>query len=348
MSRYMIRFVLFLAFGLAAAWLFMGYLLPIGLPFLLGGILAFAAEPAVALLSGKLHLPRAGATAIAVSGVCLLSATVLTCFLALLLRQSQQLVGVLPGLAQTLTQAMGQLRQWLQTLGQHLPEPLQPLLSGLTEGFFSGGSRLLEQAAMQLPKFATGLLGFLSKGMLGLITGIISAFMISCRLPALKQWWQTRQHSPWQEKSFAILRSLKKAVGGWILAELKLALVAFGILLVGFWLLRISNSFPLAALITVVDAFPILGVGTVLVPWAIICLLRQEIAKGIGLLAIYAVVWLIRSILEPKLIGKGLGLDPLVTLVAIYAGWKLWGILGMLLAPILALTATQTLKQLEW
>jgi predicted PurR-regulated permease PerM len=101
----------------------------------------------------------------------------------------------------------------------------------------------------------------------------------------------------------------------------------------------------LAGLIAIVDAFPILGVGTVLIPWALICLLRRQTVRGIGLLAVYAVVWLARSILEPKLVGKGLGLDPLVTLVAIYAGWKLWGIGGMLLAPILALTVAQVLTQ---
>lgn len=348
MSRQMIRFVFFLALSLAAAWFFMGYLLPIGLPFLLGMILALAAEPAIHLLGGRLKLPRGGASAIAVSTVCLLSATVLTFLLALIVRQSQQLVGVLPQLAQTVTQTMEQLQAWLTDLTVRLPGSLQPLVTGLTEGFFSSGSSLLEQTAMQIPKLATGLLGTLSKGMLGLITGIISAYMISGRMPEWKQRWQTHQPEHWQEKWLPMLRGLKKALVGWILAELKLAVVAFGIMLLGFGILGIKNSLGLAAVITVVDAFPILGVGTVLVPWALICLLRQEMARGIGLLAIYAVVWLIRSILEPKLVGKGLGLDPLVTLVAIYAGWKLWGILGMLLAPILALTATQILKQLEW
>ena len=348
MSRQTIRFVFFLALSLAAVWLFMGYLLPIGLPFLLGIVLALAAEPAVNLLGGRLGLPRLGASAIAVSAVCLLSATVLTVLLALIVRQSQQLVGVLPQLAQAATQTMEQLQHWLAALTLRLPEPLRPLVTGLTEGFLSSGSSLLEQAAMQIPKLATGLLSALSKGMLGLITGIISAYMISARMPALKRWYQSHRSTRWQEKWLPMLRALKKALAGWILAELKLAVVAFGIMLAGFWILGIRNTLGLAALITVVDAFPILGVGTVLVPWALICLLRQDAAQGIGLLAIYAVVWLVRSILEPKLVGKGLGLDPLVTLIAIYAGWKLWGILGMLLAPILALTATQALKQLEW
>ena len=348
MSRHTIRFIFFLALSLVGIWLFMGYLLPIGLPFLLGIGLALAAEPAALLLHNRLRLPQTGASALAVSGVCLLLATVVTVLLATVARQSQQLVGILPQLAQAITQATQQLQQWLTELFQRLPESLRPLATGMAQHFFSGGSSFLEQAVMQLPKLATGLLTFLSKGMLGLITGIISAYMISGRMPTLKRWWQTHQPSQWQQRWQPLLRALRKALAGWILAELKLAGVAFGIMLIGFWILGYENPLPLAAVITLVDAFPMLGVGTVLLPWTGICLLRQQIATGIGLLAIYAVVWLTRSILEPKLVGKGLGLDPLVTLIAIYAGWKLWGILGMLLAPILALTATQVLKQLEW
>jgi predicted PurR-regulated permease PerM len=142
-----------------------------------------------------------------------------------------------------------------------------------------------------------------------------------------------------------MLATLKKSISGWMFAEVKLAILGFGLMAVGFWLLGISRSLVLAGLIAILDAFPVLGVGTVLIPWALLCLLREETIRGIGLLALYAVVWLSRSILEPRLIGKGLGLDPLVTLMAIYAGWKLWGISGMLLAPILALTVAQVLTQ---
>lgn len=347
MSSRVIRFVLFLVASLVVAWLFMGYLLPIGLPFLLGIGLALAAEPAVDLLSSRLHLPRCGATGIAVSAVFVLSATALLFLLGSLLRQSQRLIDILPQLAESVTQALAQLQQWFTSFSQRLPASLRPLAEGLSNGFFDNSSTIFEQAAKQLPKLASALLGMLSKGMLGLITGIISAYMISGRLPMARQWLRSHQTPQWQEKWLPMLRSLKTALIGWILAELKLALVAFAMMLVGFWILRINNRLFLAGLITIVDAFPILGVGTVLVPWACVCFLRQETARGLGILAIWGVVWLVRSILEPKLIGKGLGLDPLVTLIAMYAGWKLWGILGMLLAPILALTVTQVLKQLQ-
>ena len=347
MSRKTIHFAFLLALILVFFWLFMGYLLPIGLPFLLGLVLARAAEPATGLLQGRFSLPRGGAVAISVSGVCLLTATVLFLLVSVLGRQLQQLADLLPRLESALQQITQQLQDWLQGFSQRLPGTLGELAAGWTENLFSSSGTMMQQAILQLPRLATGLLSGLSKGMLGLVTGLISAYMIAGRLPALRAWWQAHQPQRWQEKWLPALRQLKKGLGGWLWAEMKLAGVAFVILLAGFLVLRIRNALLWAALVTLVDAFPILGVGTVLLPWAAVCFLQGEAARGIGLTTVYGVVWLTRSVLEPKFLGKSLGLDPLVTLVAIYAGLKLWGIAGLLLAPILALTATQILKQVR-
>ncbi len=347
MYRKTIFFAFILSLILVFFWLFMGYLLPIGLPFLLGLGLARAAEPVTALLQRRLELPRGGAVAVSVSGVFLLTATAVFLLLGVLARQVQHLADFLPQLEMALQQGAQLLRAWLQRLNQRLPGTLGDLADAWTENLFSGGDAVMQQAILQIPKLATGLLSGLSKGMLGLVTGIISAYMIASRLPTIQSWWQQHQPPRWQEKWLPALGALKKALGGWIWAELKLAGVAFGILWLGFLVLGMDNALLWAALVTLVDAFPILGVGTVLLPWAGVRFLQGDVALGIGLLTIYGIVWLTRSVLEPKLIGKGLGLDPLVTLVAIYAGWKLWGLAGLLLAPILALTATQIFQQVR-
>ena len=93
------------------------------------------------------------------------------------------------------------------------------------------------------------------------------------------------------------------------------------------------------------DAFPILGTGTILLPWALVYFLQADSARAIGLVSLYVTVTLVRSALEPKLLGRHLGLDPLITLMVMYAGYKLWGISGMLLAPILAVIAIQILPE---
>ena len=94
------------------------------------------------------------------------------------------------------------------------------------------------------------------------------------------------------------------------------------------------EGFTLA--LALVDAIPILGTGTVLLPWSLICFWEGNTTRGVGLLLLYAVAAATRTVLEPKLVGKHLDLDPLATLVALYAGFRLWGIPGLLLAPIFA------------
>ena len=111
-------------------------------------------------------------------------------------------------------------------------------------------------------------------------------------------------------------------------------LLTFVELSIGLTLLGIKNSVILSFLISVLDILPILGVGTVLLPWGIICMFVNKIGLGIGILVMYIIITFIRNIIEPKLVGGELGLHPLATLVAMIIGLRLFGILGMMIVPI--------------
>ena len=136
-------------------------------------------------------------------------------------------------------------------------------------------------------------------------------------------------------------RRLRTALGGWLLAQAKLSGITCLILAAGFWILRIPHGLLWAILVALVDAFPILGTGTVLLPWGLVSLIQGNAAQGIGILAVYTVVTITRTVMEPRVVGKQLGLDPLVTLFALYAGYRIWGLAGMLLAPMAAALAVQ-------
>jgi predicted PurR-regulated permease PerM len=140
-----------------------------------------------------------------------------------------------------------------------------------------------------------------------------------------------------------MLKRLKKAIGGWLWAQCKLIGITFLVLTIGFFLLQISYAPVWAALISLVDALPVLGTGIILVPWSFICFLQGNSIRAVGLLGTYVVAVLLRSVLEPRFVGKQLGLDPLVTLFSMYAGYRLFGLGGMILSPLLAVTATQLL-----
>lgn len=339
------RKAMILLLVLAGIWLFLKFLLPIALPFLLATLLAFAAEPLVKNLQRHLHLPRGAAAAVGVTVVLVLTVLFLLSFCAFLIRELGALAGILPDLENATLSGLDSLEIWLLDLAQKTPEGIRSILMHGVEGMFSSSSALLDSLTGRLLNLATSVLKALPDSALGLGTWVLACFMISARLPKIREWIHAHLPKAWHEKYAPYLQTLKKTVCGWLVAQAKLVGVTFCILSVGFLLLRISHPLLWAAATCLVDILPILGTGTVLIPWSLVCFLQNDSLRAVGLLAIYTVISLLRSVLEPRLIGKQLGLDPLITLLAIYAGYRLWGLPGMLLAPILAVTATQIFLQ---
>lgn len=113
--------------------------------------------------------------------------------------------------------------------------------------------------------------------------------------------------------------------------------VTFGELLVGFWLLRVGAALKWALLIALVDILPVLGAGAALIPWALICFLSGDGALGVGLLVLWAVISLVRRVMEPRVIGKEMGLPPLLMLAVMLIGLKVAGFGGLILFPVAAM-----------
>ncbi len=90
---------------------------------------------------------------------------------------------------------------------------------------------------------------------------------------------------------------------------------------------------------------PLLGTGVVLIPWAVVSFFIGDMRLGMGLLILFGVSSLVRQFTEPRLLGAELGLHPLVSLLAVYAGWKLFGVWGMMLAPFGALWAKALIRK---
>lgn len=318
--------------------IFARFLLPILLPFLLGAGLALLAEPMTAFLCRRLRLPRGIASAVSVTVAFSFLTLIILLLCALILRELGNLAGILPDLESTAQSGMDLLSDWLLGLVHRLPEGIHTILERNITGFFSGGSELLDKAVRYVLGLASAILSHVPDSALTLGTAVISSFMISAKLLQIKLRLQEKFPKQKLQPLLDGFKRMRTAVGGWLNAQIKLSAVTWLILMLGFFVLRISYAPLWAAVVSLVDAFPILGTGTVLLPWALVSFVQGSSARGIGLLGIYAVVSVTRSVLEPKLVGKQLGLDPLVTLAALYAGYRIWGLGGMILAPLLAVT----------
>ena len=323
----------------AAVWLGIRFLLPVILPFLMGTLLALAAEPAVRFGVKKLHLPRSLSAGVGVTLTLILFAGILSLVGALVVKELGSLAQSLPDVQNTVEQGMTVLQDFMVNLANRMPDRARTVVTGTILEVFDDGSTLLHQVTNRVPGMISSVLGWIPDGALGFGTGILSSFMISARIPKLRTWLAARLPESWKEKYLPRLRRTRKTLGSWFKAQGKLAAVTYGIVAVGLMLLRVRYGPLWAILIALVDAVPVLGTGTVLVPWAIVSLLQGQTVRGFGLLAIYVAAMVTRTVLEPKLVGKQLGLDPLVTLLFLYVGYRLWGILGMILAPMLGAAA---------
>ena len=322
-------------------WLSVRYLLPLCFPFLLETALALLAEPMVRFFCRRLRFPRSLAAGIGVTAAFAGVALLFLLLCAFLVRELGILAGILPDLTEATRSGLTLLQTFLLDLVNRLPQSIRPILARNVTEVFSGGSALLDRAFRYVLGLAGSFLTQVPESALSLGTGVISAFMISAKLPRIRKWIRVRLP---REKLRPLLRTLgrmKAAVGSWLLAQLKLAGMTLILLAAGLLLLRIPYALVWALGIALVDAVPVLGTGTVLLPWSLILFLQGDNARSIGILGLYVVIFLTRSVLEPKLVGKELGLDPQVTLFALYAGYKLWGIGGMILSPLLAVTAVQ-------
>ena len=330
---------------LAGIYISIRYLLPLLSPFLLGGALALAAEPVVKFLCRRLHLPRSAASGIGVGLSFALLMLTLLILAALLLRQLQALTVILPDLERTIRGSMVTLSGLSTELAGKIPGGIGGVLQRRIQNLFSGGSALLDKAGTYLLHLASGVLKQVPGRALSFGTAVIASFMISAKLPKLKAAVAGNLQISKLQPVLETIRRLRQALCGWLKAQLKLSGVTFAVACAGLLLLHIPYAPFWAGIIALVDALPILGSGTVLVPWSLVSFLQGDRLPAFGLLGLYAAAVVIRSVLEPRLVGKQLGLDPLVTLAALYLGFRLFGIGGMLLAPLIAVTVTQLAQQ---
>ncbi len=128
---------------------------------------------------------------------------------------------------------------------------------------------------------------------------------------------------------------LGKTILGYLRAYLILMVITFLEVSVGLLILRVENPFGIGAVVAVADAFPVLGTGTIVIPWAIISLFQKRFYLALGLMILYLIVTVVRHFIEPKIVGDQLGIPPIVAIICIYLGFVWFGVLGAIGFPVI-------------
>lgn len=163
---------------------------------------------------------------------------------------------------------------------------------------------------------------------------VIATFFIEMELPGIRQFlWK---NIPERFRCFCQpgKKKVARAMGKYLGAYALIFLMTFGELAVGLLILKVEGALFLALVIAILDILPILGTGTVLLPWGLITLVCGNRTLGIGLLLLYLIITVVRNFVEPRLVGRQMGISPVVTLPAMLIGYRLLGIWGLFLLPM--------------
>lgn len=216
-------------------------------------------------------------------------------------------------------------------------------LSTFKELLQNSSSNIIETVTNMIQNILTSLLNVITKiptiAIYTVITFIAIYFIVTDRIYILDQ---LEYHFPkkWVRKFSLQLRKIISSLGSYLKAEAILVFISFIISLVGLYIFKFMGmniQYPLLAAVGIgfVDALPILGAGTIMVPWGVISGINGDWTLGVYIIALWLIMSIVRQFIEPKIVSSKIGIHPIFTLIAMYTGYKIIGIMGMFLGPII-------------
>lgn len=329
------------AAALGSFYLFFRYLLPWCLPFLIAALVASLLEPIVLRWQRTLNFRRGFSSLVLTLTLLFLLGGLLSLLWTTLLSQLDALLSAAPAFFDALPEAAEGLLARLERSGALRSPWLEGFLRERLLHAVSDADSLLRALSARAVSALTAAASALPGVLLAAATCVLAIFFTSASYPAL----HAAPGKLLPPKTLAALRRLRSgaadSLARWLRAQAMLSCVTFFELLLGFLLMRQRYALLLALLITLLDALPVFGTGTALVPWALFTLLFGFPPRAIVLLALHLCTLITRNTLEPKLISAQAGLPPVASLFAMYLGYCAFGVAGMILFPFFLLLVSQ-------
>lgn len=314
-------------------------------PFVVGWIIALIAGPLVRFFEEKVKIKRKAGSAVVI--IVIIGLVVLVLYLAgtKIVEEVVGLMEALPDIWESMEADFQDIGNNLNVVYEKLPTDAQNTISDVADqitGYIGSlFSKIGSPTISTVGNFAKQVPSIL----IGIIMALLSSYFFVAERDNITRWfYKTMPHSI--QKRYQILkRSLVKAVGGYFKAQLKIEVWMYLLLFVGLMILRVDYAFLIALGIAFLDFLPFFGTGTVMVPWAIIKILSSDYKFAIGLLIIWGVGQLARQVIQPKIVGDSVGVAPIPTLFLLFIGYKLSGVIGMIVAVPLGLIISTMYKE---
>lgn len=305
-------------------------------PFLIGYIISLSIEPIIRKLSDNTNLSRKSSSIIIMFLVFSILIVIIAWGITATISEASNLLDKLNFYINKIVTYIDVLIKEFQFNKFNLPDNIKVLIQNSSKELFSNLTNMLKvllnsvlETVYAIPKIAIYLV----------ITILATYFISSDKFYILDR---IEHHIPRKmvDKVGKKIEAIKKNLGNYIKAEGILFAVAFILYLIGLYIFKIIGMdvkypFLIALLILTLDIIPILGAGTIVIPWIVILFINGNKPLAFSLLGLYVLNIAVREFIEPKIVSKKIGIHPIFTLIAMYTGFKIIGFIGMILGPII-------------
>lgn len=319
-------------------------LLVLFLPFVAAYLISVIASPLTHILE-KIKLPSALSAIISILFVAGILFGVCGLLVYKIFQEIYNFSASLPAIYQSVVDTFSQMRTLASDIYAILPEEIALYLAKAMNNFGislnSFSSTIVETISSAAISFFSNIPGVF----IGFVFAILSSYFIIRDKKKIADAISTAVGTSLSARIGEFRKYLSSAVLAYIKSQCILMSITFVELFIGLSALKIQYSFILAIGIAVIDAIPVFGTGVALIPWALFSLFTGQYIRAAGLIILYAVCLIVRQFLEPKVLSSQIGMHPLLTLLSVYVGFKLLGVFGMILGPLVVLIVKNFIEE---
>ncbi|MDO4618579.1 MAG: sporulation integral membrane protein YtvI [Clostridia bacterium] len=314
---------------------FLGWVVRLFMPFILGYFFSLLANPLADLLEKRFKLPRA-VSAVLVILLCIgVIGGILTAVIMRIVEEIRTVFDNFPAIYVNITNVWTEVSTKLSNIYNVMPKAIQNVLGSIGENIAGSADKMAGVSYTPIFTSAKNIALGIPGMFVSLIVFLLSAFFMITDAKKVREVLLRCFSQNFRDKMSKAKIEIKKYVGGYIKAQFIIMTFAFVILFVGLNILGVKYAFLIALGTAIFDALPFFGSGAVLWPWAAISFLTGKVGMGIGLLIIYLAVIFTRQMIEPKIVSQNIGMNPILTLMSMYVGYRVLSIGGMILGPLI-------------
>lgn len=302
------------------------------MPFLVAVLIAILIEPMITFLQRRLRFGRGLAAITSIMALLGGAVLIFVAVVARLINELHNMYRIFSGQTQDYGQLILDIVEKVQVfyLRLNLPKEMENTLQANLYKIMGSAQDLISIVVNALISFVTSLPSFF----IFLIIAMVATYFIAHERPRIWSWFLGILPQGMEGKTRNVIVDLANAFLGFVRAYSILVTLTAVLTIIGLTILGVPYAFTIGILTGLFDILPVLGPGTIFVPWVIFEILTGHVGFGIGLLVLYTFITVVRQVMEPRVVGDSLGLHPLATLISLYVGLKAGGVVGMFLGPV--------------